>query len=75
MYKVLFEKTPGMVKGYSRVKWTITHEHAANKNMFKIRSVSRAFEAFLTAMSESEIADDNHFYENNGYTIERVKNV
>ncbi len=67
MYKVLFEKTPGAVKGYSRVKWTITHEHAANKYDIGILE--------SPAMSESEIVDNNHFYENNGYTIERVKNV
>ena len=63
-FKVLFEKAAGAVKGYSKVKWTITHEHAAHKYDIGILE--------SPAMTENDIADNNTFYKDNGYVIERV---
>ena len=63
-FKVLFEKTPGAVKGYSQVRWTVTPENAAHKYDVGILE--------SPAMREDEIADNNTFYKKNDYVIERV---
>jgi hypothetical protein len=65
MNVVKFKKNPGAVKGYFHVSWFIDKENALHQ--FDLGTIESP------AMRDDEIADNNDFFTNQGYTIERVK--